>query len=75
MEKDYFHTFNQNLIKIYINRKRFILTICVFPHLLSFVFSKISMWKGPYLVLLYSIWYNRLVLGGISGLCYSGTVG
>lgn len=30
MEKDYFHTFNQNLIKIYMNTEMLILTMGVF---------------------------------------------
>lgn len=38
MGKDYFHTFNQNLIKIYMDTKRVILTIGFFPHSLPFAF-------------------------------------
>lgn len=38
VEKDYFHTFNQNLIKMYMNTKRFILTTWFFPHSLPFGF-------------------------------------
>ena len=49
MEKDSFRTCNQNLIKICMNTKGIILTIWAFPHSLPFVFSKISLWKGPYL--------------------------
>lgn len=38
VEKDSFHTFNQKLIKIYVNAKRFILTIYFFPLFVIFLF-------------------------------------
>lgn len=38
VEEDYFHTFNQNLIKMYKNTKKFILTTWFFPHSLPFGF-------------------------------------
>lgn len=46
VEKDSFHTFNQKLIKIYVNAKRFILTIYFFSIVCYFfVFPEISVWK------------------------------